>query len=71
MLEYNLNNQSIQIGDKFGLLEVIEYEGTLEQWFNAACDDETWMIDGVKLKCSDGWFDMDGNAIEDPTQTQE
>lgn len=31
MLNYNLSNQTIQIGDKFGLLEVIQYDGLRKQ----------------------------------------
>ena len=46
MLNYNLNNKSIKIGDKFGLLTVIEYEGLRRQlsrnknesWYICQCD---------------------------------
>lgn len=48
MLEYNLNNQSIQIGDKFGLLEVIDYEGLRKQ--KSRDKNESWYI----CKCSCG-----------------
>ena len=47
MLEYNLNNQSIQLGDKFGLLEVIEYEGLRKQ--NSRNKNESWYI--CKCQC--------------------
>ena len=47
MLEYNLKNQSIQIGDKFGLLEVIEYEGLRKQ--NSRDKNESWYI--CKCQC--------------------
>lgn len=46
MLDYNLQQQSIKIGDKFGLLKVIEYEGLRKQksrdknesWYICQCD---------------------------------
>lgn len=46
MQEYNANNRTIKIGDKFGMLEVVEYEGLRKQasrnknesWYICKCD---------------------------------
>lgn len=46
MQQYNANNRTIKIGDKFGLLEVVEYEGLRKQasrnknesWYICKCD---------------------------------
>lgn len=42
MLEYNLSQQSIKIGDQFGLLKVVQYEGLRKQ--NSRNKNESWYI---------------------------
>lgn len=59
MLEYNLSQQSIKIGDKFGLLEVIEYEGLRKQ--NSRNKNESWYI--CQCKCGSEPKAIRGNDL--------
>ena len=47
MFNYNLNQQSIHIGDKFGKLTVLEYDGLKKQ--NSRDKNESWYI--CKCEC--------------------
>lgn len=60
MLNYNLQQQSIKIGDKFGLLEVVAYEGLRKQ---ASRDkNESWYI--CQCECGSEPKAIRGNDLQ-------
>lgn len=59
MLQYNIENQTIKIGDKFGKLEVIDYLGFRKQ--KSRDKQESWYL--CQCECGSSPKEIQGNAL--------